>query len=85
MLETTNLVTAQTTIILNMGSEALFSDIKLTRDFGIGTAEELTTHVEIDKIEPRTPFVSLELFKGNGHLLSSSFFIGIDVTSEIIV
>jgi hypothetical protein len=39
MLETTNLVTAQTTIILNMGSEALFSDIKLTRNLGLGTEE----------------------------------------------
>jgi len=86
MLETANLIAPQSAVVLNMGGEGrLFAELELTRNLGIGTAEELAAEVEVDEIVPGAQIVCLELLDGDSHLLASVFLVGVDVASEVVV
>ena len=76
----------KSTVVLDMGCEGgVLTETELTRNLRIGTAEELTRQVDIDEILPGPPFVGLELFEGDGDLLTVRLFIGIDVAAEVVM
>ena len=53
VLETADVVAAQTAIVLDVGGEgSLLAEFELTGDLGVGAAEELAREVEIDEVIP---------------------------------
>ena len=83
MLEAAEAV--ETAVVLHMGGKALLADVELTRDFAVGSLDELVGEVHIDEVEPGAPLVGLELFEGEGHLLTAFFLVGIEVASEVVM
>ena len=84
LLETTR--TTQAAIVLNMSSKGrLLAQIELTRNLRIGALNEMTTHIDIHEIVPRTPLVSLKLLEGYSHLCATSLFTRVNVTTKVVV
>ena len=53
VLETADVVAAQTAIILYVGGERSFlAELELAGDLGVGAAEELVREVEVDEVIP---------------------------------
>ena len=76
----------QTTVVLDMGGEGQFlEEVELAGDLRIGAEGLLAAEIDINEIVPRAPVVGLELFEGDGHLLTGRLLIRVDVTTEVIV
>ena len=86
VLETTDVISAQTAIILYVGGErSILAELELTGNLGVGATEELASEVEVDEVIPRTPRVGFELLERDGDFLTVRLLIGIDVTAEVVV
>ena len=78
--------TVQSAVVFDVsGERRIFPKIELARNLCVGTFGEFPAEINIDEVEPRTPFIGLEMLDGHGYFLAIAFFVGIDVASEIVV